>query len=672
MSWLNFALRDSRLPKPRDDSNDELIVEVRYLDGFQEVIPITKEYTFRRLAFHIGPSNLMLFRDMGGYLEEIRERGRMCDALDIWKRDGQASAVIVVPFYQSQRPAKRDLLSAKHIDKTNYLCVAAQRTDCDENLVYVNLDTTVGMLARHLCKTRCIGLFTAVRDVDNKHFTHYKLLPQDCNISETILALANAGEVEKEIVYPLIRFGGFEDDDGEPSNVDICESDEEGYADEGSDSGEGEESSGEESVSAAKANTDAQLPAEDPTVAADTLGRPDCSVTAQLPAASRRVVSEDDRAGSANPVDFDDIEAVTRVSAPVRELCVTAAEIARFAADILDGDVLCILSKTWDVCLKSGATVEHTVHAFITEAIRLAGKEDQLRLRRISKEEIYAALLLGEADAQQQRDLVQLDVPLLACTAVSEVLSEADARYFSSRGATVRKILPEIRERLRPGERGDVAAAEAECWPLMEKFLPVRLVLSVSEQVELISPAPDQPICSVSAMRHKSEPVTDSPIQEASRPLVRLSPITLSPKAVLFADRVAAVGEVPAEIGTELVVKGLLVEGIETSSILLTVKDNNYPSQRWFTRPATSLTEVLHYIVLAVLCPGSQLRDLLLEADRANGGDVSAHFDECKEGYKQILEGYRINNQRAWAAYEQELEEERKYPPVFDGKVEIA
>jgi hypothetical protein len=373
-------------------------------------------------------------------------------------------------------------------------------------------------------------------------------------------------------------------------------------------------------------------------------------------------------------------------SDPVYEVSADPTEIAKLATKGAIGPVMYGLQqfRLGYVRAHRDASVEQTVHAFITETIRLAGKQDELRLRRISEEDIYAALLLGEeADAQQQRDLVQLDVPLLACTAVSNVLAPSRVEFLRERAAHSLDDLPAARGKLKAGQREYLPAASAEARVLGEMFNPVHMVLSVSEQAALDTPAPaPRPASVVAAMRAKFErmalgsspsvPPLNTHELDVPPPSERGERPALPANAIAFADKLTAVQEVPADIKRDLVAKGLLVEGKWSSRIVLTVRGGNYHLRRWITRPATSLTEVLHYIVLAVLCPGKELRVLLLEADRANGGEVSVHFDECKEGYKLVLERLEVLGERARIADEMEQEENRKYPPVFDGKIEIA
>jgi hypothetical protein len=688
MFGLRIALRETRQPKGKDPSDEKFLVRVKYLDGHEGDFPISKADTFAVLASAVGPANLVFLRYVDGKYEYLYESESVYSFLLRWKREEDQWPTIVAPFYFSQTPAPQDVLNARAIDPNKCAVVSVKRPDNDERLVKITFRTTARELARHLSVTRCIGLFSATLTADATRFADYELLDQNCNIMMLLSAWASTGIENKVIVYPLVRFCGFvDDDDGEP-----CNADEDEYVS-GSDYDEDEDEDsaalcygcgrpgayGAHTGGAKDAHAAVPRSGDSSGLvnasAALTLDEEISDVPHPLSAHENSTLVEDP--GGSDSGDCADApplptfeELIAREEAageevllppppdPVYELNVNPWQILNFAAEVVPEQVIRGLEQYYKQYgnINRRATVDQTVRALIQEVIRLAGKEPQLRLQDITEESMYAALLCETA---ADRDLLQLDVPLLACIAVCSVTDADSARYFHTVAARYRKALPGTRLRLQLD--GDENAPTTEARALVEILEPVRMVVSVSEDPSLDAPAPSAREPLVSSLTAKFE--GGSPVSPAHA--------ALPTSAILLADKVAAVTEVPFDISHALVCKGLLVEGLDSGRVVVTVIDNNYSRRRWVTRPATSLTYLLHFLALAVLCEAKQLRDLLLTADRANGGEISAHFDECQVEHKKMLEELRLRRERREIEYLREEEEERRHPPVPDGKIEI-
>jgi hypothetical protein len=604
MAFLHYALRGGREPKPPDESEVEFAVAFSFLDGGEEHVQIPKNYTFRLLAGAIGPSNLVLFRFSDEQYEEIPGKWNVWDTLEQWKREGGMDPLIVVPIYHNSTPVKRDVLSARYIYRQFHMVLRIVRPDLVTVGVRLNWNTTADELARHLCVTKCVGLFSAVNETDTNRLVDYELLPRNCNIFEW----ATGKEKERRIILPLVEFGGFHDDDGEPSNMAYDPKAEEAHA--------SEDEPDDETAAACGTPDAGEAPLSQPTQKG-----PECKASGEPDAYPFEYLALKEQAEIEATAPEDLAGATTDVVVPIYKLAGPPSVVAALAERLLSSIQLHTLFVAWT---EPGLTLAEKLQACMRVLIQIAGKEGQLRLQNITEESMYAALLCETA---ADRDLLQLDVPLLACTAVCGVPGEELVQIITQSADRNRVRLPALRKELKAGERGNSSIANKEARVLYPYFQSVQLVLSVPDQPETASLRENAPVYA---------------------PLATM----------LLADRVVAVGEVRNPHSGGFRMKGLAIESESAARIVLAMQNSYYRTRRWITPPSTNAFELVRYIALAVMYTGEQLREMLLEMDRANGGAVSAHHDALREFVQRQMEAYSERMAEDNAVSERELHEE--------------
>jgi hypothetical protein len=96
--------------------------------------------------------------------------------------------------------------------------------------------------------------------------------------------------------------------------------------------------------------------------------------------------------------------------------------------------------------------------------------------------------------------------------------------------------------------------------------------------------------------------------------------------------------------------KGLVVERASSGELLaarivLHLEGDFYREKRWMTPLSASERELVGYVVVVVLFPEEQLRDLLLATDRENSGAVSEQYRKAQWEFEELM--HRLSVQQA-------------------------
>jgi hypothetical protein len=567
--------------------------------------------------------------------------GSVYDTCNKWKKGGEWNRVICLPLNESDLERWHPAVSA--VGSTKMVPVAVYLADGSQEIEQVTMDTTVAELAAQLCPTYNVGMFEVKRTVGPPtcdQFSEFRLLPR----KQTVVMLCAQMHFQKrgtELFLPI-----------RPSHGENVGKKESGAC--ALETGAGAGSDQEEGSAASRTLTKGliSLPQNAPH-----------SSTADVPS-DKDTAFKDTAAGgaydpvrsTAPPVAPADLSGGSRYTfggaIPLYEVEVNSDSLCRAASNLVGPLAFAKLVTLWELETPPGTSLQQKLHGLIHAVLGAAGKAEKWEMKTITADYLKQALKCEREDEGLE---MVADAELLACTAVcggecSPLMEEMLREDAVEARAELDEHRRELKSVLDTEDEEHVAknVGKKEVEVIRLDYYKVTLMYQAVETTDYVqherapelgqghTPLPG----AASAATHNIQqararapypPLSPSSAPTEVGPSVRgTAAAKCSPTLMSFADKLVAVGDLVGRLEAH---KGLFVQrtvpgGAPTARVMLFHVSSFYKDIRWMTPPTASGRDLVAYAVLAVLLPGPALRDLLLEADRARSGAVSAHYQQ--------------------------------------------